>query len=101
MIDYTTEIEMSTPDNARFDAQLPKEQKEFFKRAASLGGFRNLTEFIISSAQEKADSIVEERQRILTSEQDKELFFHAILNPKKPNSKLKKAASRYSEAISL
>ena len=47
-------MKMSTSEHARFDARLPKAQKEFFEKAASLGGFRSLTDFIILTAQEKA-----------------------------------------------
>ncbi len=38
---------MKTIEKARFDTRLPKEQKEYFEYAANLGGFRNLTEFIV------------------------------------------------------
>ena len=43
---------------ARFDGQLPPEQKKYFEQAAEIGGFRTLTEFVFSSAQEKADEII-------------------------------------------
>ncbi len=41
-------MKMPTSDHARFDARLPKAQKEFFEKAAFLGGFRSLTDFIKS-----------------------------------------------------
>ena len=43
---------------SRFDARLPKEQKEFFERAANLGGYRSLTDFIMLTVQEKAKEII-------------------------------------------
>lgn len=86
-------------EKARFDTRLPKEQKEYFEYAANLGGFRNLTEFIVFSAQQQASKIVESRNVILASKRDQEVFFDAIMNPSKPNSKLRKAASRYNQAI--
>ena len=46
--------------NARFDTRLPKEQKVFFERAAQLGGYRNLTEFVVITVQEKAKEIISE-----------------------------------------
>ena len=54
---------MPTSDHARFDARLPKAQKEFFEKAASLGGFRSLTDFIILTAQEKAIEIIKEKEQ--------------------------------------
>jgi uncharacterized protein (DUF1778 family) len=90
---------MKTMEKARFDTRLPKEQKEYFEYAANLGGFRNLTEFIVFSAQQQASKIVESHNVILASKRDQEIFFDAIMNPSKPNSKLRKAASRYNQAI--
>jgi uncharacterized protein (DUF1778 family) len=41
-------------EKARFDTRLPKEQKTFFERAARLGGFRSLTDFIVLTVQKKS-----------------------------------------------
>ena len=87
-------------EKTRFDTRLPKEQKEFFEYAARLGGFRTLTEFIITSAQERAKKIINEHNNILASKRDREIFFKAIMNPQKPNDKLRDAALRFKEAIS-
>ncbi|MCO4292402.1 DUF1778 domain-containing protein [Solitalea sp. MAHUQ-68] len=87
-------------EQARFDARLSKEQKQFFEKAAYLGGFRNLTDFIILSAQEKAMEIIKEKEQIIASERDSELFFDAITNPKKPSEALKKALEDYNAFIS-
>jgi len=86
-------------NNARFDAKLSIEQKELFELAAKLGGFRTLTEFVIHSVQEKAKSIIEDYQTILATERDREIFISALLNPKKPNIKLRKAATRYNKIL--
>ncbi len=86
---------MKTIEKARFDTRLPKEQKEYFEYAANLGGFRNLTEFIVFSANQQASRIVENHNAVLASKRDQKVFFDAIMNPQKPNTKLKKAALRY------
>jgi uncharacterized protein (DUF1778 family) len=80
---------------ARFDAKIPKVQKEFFEYAATLGGFRTLTDFIINAVQEKANIIIQEHNTIIASEKDQEIFFNALMNPTGPNSKLRDAAERY------
>lgn len=45
-------MKSSSKESARFDARLPKEQKLLFEKAAQLGGYRNLTDFIIHAVQE-------------------------------------------------
>lgn len=90
-------MKTNTNSIARFDTRLSKEQKDFFEYAASLGGFRTLTEFVIFSVQERAQKIVKEHDTLLASKKDKEIFFNALLNSSKPNSKLKEAAKRYKE----
>jgi uncharacterized protein (DUF1778 family) len=86
--------------NARFDTRLPKEQKDFFERAARLGGYRNLTDFVVIAAQEKANEIILERERIIASQKDSEIFFNAVLNPKAPNNELSKAADEFKALFS-
>jgi uncharacterized protein (DUF1778 family) len=89
----TTEQEKS-----RFDAQMPKEQKSYFERAAALAGYRSLTEFVLRAAQEKADEVIARHNSLFASERDREIFFGALLNPPKPNSKLLAAAKLYKKS---
>ena len=89
----------SIKEQTRFDARLPKEQKQFFERAAYLGGYRNLTEFVIVSAQEKAKEIIKEKELIIASSKDSEIFFDAITNVKKPSETLKNAVVDYNSFI--
>ncbi len=88
---------MKTTQNsiARFDARLPLEQKIFFEKAAEIGGYRSLTDFIMLTVQERAKEIVEENERILASEKDRKIFFDTLTNPPKPNKKLQSAAKDY------
>ena len=87
-------------EKARFDTRLPKEQKAFFERAARLGGFRSLTDFIILTVQEKAKEIILEREQVIASQKDSEIFFDAITKPSKPNQKLTEAANDYKSLFS-
>jgi uncharacterized protein (DUF1778 family) len=93
-------MKMSTSEHARFDARLPKAQKEFFEKAASLGGFRSLTDFIILTAQEKAIEIIKEKEQVIASERDSKIFFDAITNPKAPSKTLKNALKDYNAFVS-
>jgi uncharacterized protein (DUF1778 family) len=89
------EKQLSLSEKSRFDAKIPRLQKELFEYAASLGGFRTLTDFIINAVQEKANAIIQEHNTILASEKDRELFFDALMHPPGPNQKLRDAAERY------
>jgi uncharacterized protein (DUF1778 family) len=88
---------MNKVKTARFDTRWPEEQKDFFERAAVLGGYRTLSEFVYATLQEKAQKIVKEKSEILASERDRQIFFDAILNPTQPNAALKAAAEEYRE----
>ena len=89
------EKQLTLSKKARFDAKIPKVQKELFEYAASLGGFRTLTDFIINAVQEKANTIIHEYNTILASEKDREIFFDALMNPAGPNQKLHDATESY------
>jgi uncharacterized protein (DUF1778 family) len=86
-------------DKSRFDTRLPLEQKQLFEKAAILGGYRNLTDFVIVTVQSKAKEIIEERERIIASQKDKEIFFDSLVNPPKPNNDLLSAKDEYDKLI--
>lgn len=86
--------------NARFDTRLSFEQKEFFERAALLGGYRNLTDFVIQTVQEKANKIIDDQTKIIASQMDREIFFDALMNPPEANEELLKAADIYVKYLS-
>ena len=85
---------------SRFDTRLPAEQKLFFEKASVLGGYRNLTDFILSAVQEKARKIVEESEQTALSRRDAEIFFQAVTNSAAPNQALTQAAQEYNTALS-
>lgn len=91
-MDYT---KTKTKAQARFDARLSQSQKTLFERAASIKGFKSLSEFVIHTTQEAAINIVERHNAILASEADEKVFFDALLNPPKPNKALKEASKSY------
>jgi len=82
-------------DKTRFDTRLSVEQKVLFEKAAAVGGYRNLTDFVIRTLQEKAEELMAERERIVASKRDSDIFFKAIIDPPKPNKYLTDAAKEY------
>lgn len=89
----------SAAKRTRLDARLSETQRELFERAARIGGFRNFSHFVISSAQEKAEDIIRKNEAILASERDAELFFEAVMNPPKPNEALINAFKEYNTIL--
>ena len=90
---------MEQTATARFDARLPLTQKLYFEKAAQLGGYRNLTEFIFSSVMEKAKTIISQNEQIIVSQRDGERFFQAILQQIQPNQALVEAADEYNQLL--
>ena len=83
----------------RLDLRISQKQKSAFEQALDLGGFRSLTDFLISAASEKAEAIMEKHNNWLASENDRKIFFDALLNPPAPNDRLKAAMKRHSELL--
>jgi len=70
-----------------------------FERAAILGGYRSLTDFVVDTVQNKATEIIEERERIILTQQDQAVFFEALTNPPKPNKQLLSAKKAYDKIL--
>jgi uncharacterized protein (DUF1778 family) len=86
---------MATQVNDRIDVRITKEQKELFRRASVISGFKNLTEFVVHCVSKESKNLLIEENQILKNEEDKRIFFHALLNPPSPNDRLKKARLNY------
>ena len=86
----TSEIKQS-----RFELRLSREERLYFEKASQIAGYKTLSSFVVSAVREFASKIIREKERILTSQKDKEIFFNAILSDVEPNEKLKKAARKY------
>ena len=86
---------MATIINDRIDVRISKEQKELIKYASELRGFKSLSEFVIFCINREATTIIKDNNLVLKSIEDKKIFLEAILNPPKPNERLKKAQLNY------
>jgi uncharacterized protein (DUF1778 family) len=88
------------PRNARLEARVSSDQKDFFQRAATLTG-RTLSELIIDSTQEAAAKIVQEHEVIRLSREEQVAFVSALLTPVEPGARLKKAVQSYRQKAGL
>ncbi len=85
---------MSTINNERITARVSEQIKETLITAADLTG-ATLNQFLVQSALEKAESIIEKDKIIHLSNKDTQLFFDILENPPEPNTKLKNAVTNY------
>lgn len=81
--------------SARFDMRLTEHQKNYFEKAALLGNYRNLTDFVMRVLQEKSDEIMAKEEEIIASIQDQKTFFDEVTMPQTPNRKLAEAAAEF------
>lgn len=88
----------NTEPKARIDLRLPLAQKELFERAAMLGGYKNLTDFMLAELQKDAEQVMKEKELIIANQRDSDVFFDALLNPRKPNAALTKAFNKFLRA---
>lgn len=86
--------------NARLEARVSSDQKNFFQRAATLTG-RTLSELVIDSTQEAAAKIVQEHEVIRLSREEQVAFVSALLSPSEPGTRLKTAVQNYRRKAGL
>lgn len=86
--------------NARLEARVPGDQKEFFQRAATLAG-RTLSEFVIDSTQNAAAKVIQEHELIRLSREEQIAFVSALLSPAEPGARLRQAAESYRQKSGL
>jgi uncharacterized protein (DUF1778 family) len=86
--------------NARLEARVSSDQKDFFQRAATLTG-RTLSELVIDSTQEAAAKIVKEHEVIRLSREEQVAFVNALLTPAEPGARIKRAVQNYRQKAGL
>lgn len=77
----------------RIDLRLTDEDKKMIEEAAAMTN-QTITQFLLSSASERAAEVIEQHRRLVLSEASWNRVMEAIENPPAPNDKLKRAAKR-------
>lgn len=88
---------MATQKTTRFSIRISRKQRDLFEQTAEIGGYKSLNDFVLAATSEKAEAIMQKHNSCLSSENDRKLFFHALLNPTDPNAKLRQAMKRHQE----
>ena len=78
----------------RLEARIEPDLKRRLAYAASIRG-TSLTDFIVASATQAATAAIEAHENLRLTEQDREAFVSALLNPPRPVPRLRAAAARY------
>lgn len=78
---------------SRLDTRITPEQRALYERAAALGNFPSLTEFLTAAADKQAAEIIQRHEELVLNEKERDLFIDLLLNPPAPNEALRQAAS--------
>jgi uncharacterized protein (DUF1778 family) len=78
----------------RFQTRMPYHVHDKLAQAAEILG-STLNQFVVRSALEKANSVIEQERVLQLTLKDAEVFFEALENPPQPNDALMKAAQEY------
>ncbi len=81
-------------NNQRVAARVSEKVYATLSQAAELTG-ATLNQFLVQSAYEKAQQIIEKERSVKMTERSATAFFEALEHPPEPTEKLKKAVRRY------
>ncbi|MEM9922198.1 MAG: DUF1778 domain-containing protein [Cyanobacteria bacterium P01_D01_bin.50] len=81
---------------SRVDLRVSQQQKELLERAASLRGL-SLSSYLLSNGIEAAIKDIESHEKLVLSDNDRDLFLSLMENPPEPNQALKSAMRRFQE----
>jgi uncharacterized protein (DUF1778 family) len=82
----------------RLDARLTREEKELVEAAASLHGTSS-SDFVRMAIKQAALNTIRDYEQLSLAEKSRQIFVEALLNPPKPNQKLRAAARRWKREI--
>ncbi|EEC1675575.1 DUF1778 domain-containing protein [Salmonella enterica] len=87
---------MSALKKQRIDLRLNEDDKHMIEEAAAMTN-RSISQFMVSTASERAAEVIDQHRRLLLNEESWNLVMDAITNPPAPNDRLKRAANRLRE----
>jgi len=85
---------MAVDKSERVSARVPTHVYNMLTQAAELSG-ATVNQFLVQSALEKAQSIIEQERIITMTMKSASVFFNALENPPAPSKKLRQAVKSY------
>jgi uncharacterized protein (DUF1778 family) len=80
--------------NARLDVRMPSQLKELIQKAALIQG-QSVSDFAVSILVDNARRVIQQNNRTVLSNRDRDIFLKVLDAEEKPNEALKKAAERF------
>lgn len=90
---------MASPKKERLEFRCTTRQRELIDKAVRLSG-RSVTDFVLDAVQEAAIKTIKSFDTMQVNAEDSAALAKALLNPPKPNAKLRAAARRHRAAAS-
>lgn len=90
---------LNKKDSKRIEFRVSAEDKELFEYAKTLMGYTSFSEFVRHILIRESKAIVEEKNRILASEKDKEIFFNALMGKEDPPNNALREAIKYHDKL--
>ena len=87
--------EQLTNKDERVEIRISAYDKRIFQKAQKLSGDKSFSSFIVRIVKEQSEEIVAKKDRIISSERDRKIFFDAVFGSGTPNQNLVEAAKRY------
>ena len=88
----------TSEQNQRVSARVPSHVVDILTQAAELNG-STLNQFLVQSALEKAQEVIERERFISMTTRSATAFFNALEDPPEPTQKLKQVVSAYKESF--
>ncbi len=82
----------------RVQVRIDADAKRMLKRAAALAN-TSVSAFVVSSALDAAGRLIQERERLVLSDRDWDVFSRAILDPPEPNDAMREAFAAHERLI--
>lgn len=93
-------MEAQISKDERIELRVSSTDKRIFKRAQKLSGDKSFSSFIVRIVKKQAEEIVSKNDRIIATEEDRQVFFDAVFGNNKPNQNLIEAAKRFKSKTS-
>ncbi|HXZ00557.1 MAG TPA: DUF1778 domain-containing protein [Stellaceae bacterium] len=82
----------------RMHLRLDAKTKRKLERAAAYEE-TSMSDFVLANAVAAAERVIDSHEKVTLSARDWDAFHDALVNPPKPNARLRKAARRYRERM--
>lgn len=87
------------PQDDRIEIPVSTRDLQLLEKAQVMSGDQTLSGFALRVLKAYAETIIAENERILASEHDRNVFFHAVMGDLSPNEALKTAANTYHKKV--